>query len=583
MWERGKLFVFEGPDGVGKSTLCQALAAHLENVGVPVKHLSFPGRDAGTLGKLVYTLHHEAQSLGVDAVSPASRQALHIAAHLDAIERIILPALQSGYCVILDRFWWSTWVYGIVDGVSPAVLRALLRVEEAQWGEVRPALAFLVCRDNSFRTDEPTRKWHDLAAAYGELAQEENGKYPIQSITNDRPIKDMLSEILARIEKEKQKSIQDSFPSSPQSVKSPDVAAKRKTSIAAKRASLSQTPRTTEVFDTYWRFAAERQAIFFRRLRGGNEPWTQDPILQRHKFTNAYRASDRVSQYLIRHVIYPDPQQAPPCDPDDLFFRIMLFKVLNRIAPWQQLERELGRVSHAEYSFENYDQILRNMKARGECIFSSAYIMPTGVSVFGYSEKHRNYLKLIERMIEDGVPWRLSELKTMRQAFELLRSYPLMGDFLAYQYVTDLNYSPLTNFSESEFVMPGPGARDGIAKCFLDTGGLSEADVIRWVADRQQQEFERLNLSFADLWGRSLQLIDCQNLFCEVDKYARIAHPDVKGLSGRTRIKQKFQPETDAIAYWYPPKWGINERILEDVEQSQRAGHSTMTLPFDEG
>ena len=30
-------------------------------------------------------------------------------------------------------------------------------------------------------------------------------------------------------------------------------------------------------------------------------------------------------------------------------------------------------------------------------------------------------------------------------------------------------------------------------------------------------------VEFRDLWGRPLQLIGCQNLFCEVDKYARVA------------------------------------------------------------
>ena len=53
-------------------------------------------------------------------------------------------------------------------------------------------------------------------------------------------------------------------------------------------------------------------------------------------------------------------------------------------------------------------------------------------------------------------------------------------------------------------------------------------------------ESDRLGLEFRSLWGRRLQLIDCQNLFCEVDKYARVRHPEVVGVSGRTRIKQKY-------------------------------------------
>ena len=58
--------------------------------------------------------------------------------------------------------------------------------------------------------------------------------------------------------------------------------------------------------------------------------------------------------------------------------------------------------------------------------------------------------------------------------------------------MTDVNYSPVTNFTEMEFVVPGPGALDGIRKCFADTAGLNESEVIRFMADRQELEFERL-------------------------------------------------------------------------------------------
>ena len=69
--------------------------------------------------------------------------------------------------------------------------------------------------------------------------------------------------------------------------------------------------RVTEVFWSYWRLAAERQAMFFRRVAGEPGPWTGDEILARHRFTNAYRASDRVSQYLLHHVIYdPGPRRS---------------------------------------------------------------------------------------------------------------------------------------------------------------------------------------------------------------------------------------------------------------------------------
>jgi len=318
----------------------------------------------------------------------------------------------------------------------------------------------------------------------------------------------------------------------------------------------------TEVYDSYWRFAAERQQIFFRRMADAIQPWTIDPILTSYKFTNAYRASDRVSQYLIRNVIY---REDLPNEPEELIFRILLFKFFNKIETWQMLEHKLGHITFSSYSFSRYDEVLTDAMSKGIRIYSAAYIMPPGGITFGQKFKHQNHLKLLELMMKNELPDRLVEARSMQQGFELLLSYPTIGDFLAYQYITDINYSAATDFSEMDFVVPGPGARDGLRKCFIDTGGLSDAELIRMVADRQEKEFERLELEFPSLWGRRLQLIDCQNLFCEVDKYARVAHPEIIGLTGRSRIKQKFSETEGRLNFWYPPKWGLNKNIESGV------------------
>ncbi len=315
--------------------------------------------------------------------------------------------------------------------------------------------------------------------------------------------------------------------------------------------------KTTVVFDTYWKFAAERQAIFFRRLCGDRMPWTEDPVFFEHKFTNAYRASDRVSQYLIRHVIYKGNQ-----DPKEVLFRILLFKTFNKIETWELLIQELGEISWRDFDFYLYDNVLLKAQKAKKSIYSAAYIMPSGGRAFGHKIKHRNHLDLIKTMINDNLTDRIGDANTMERVFKLLRGYPMIGDFLAYQYAIDINYSDLTDFDEMSFVMPGPGAKDGIRKCFSDFGGLTEVNLIKLMADRQESEFERLELDFQNLWGRPLQLIDCQNLFCEVDKYSRIAHPEIKGITGRSRIKQKFRPKATPIDYFYPPKWKINNTIV---------------------
>ncbi len=314
--------------------------------------------------------------------------------------------------------------------------------------------------------------------------------------------------------------------------------------------------KKSEVFDSYWKFATKRQEIFYNRFNENPHPWIDDEILNTYKFTNVYRASDRVSQYLIREVIYKNEQTL-----EEMFFRILLFKIFNKIETWELLKNKVGEISFKDYSFQTYNKVLHNSLNNKKPIYSAAYIMSSGKEYFGYTRKHENHLKLLEMLMHDEVPDKISNAKSMQEVFLMLRSYPTFGDFLAYQITIDLNYSPLTNFSENDFVMPGPGAKDGIQKCFIDTGGLNEIDMIQYMVDHQEDEFDRLNLNFQSLWGRKLKLIDCQNLFCEVDKYARVKHPMIIGKSGRTRIKQVFRETPNKIDYWYPPKWGINERI----------------------
>ena len=551
----GRLIVFEGPDGVGKSTLALALTNRLVAMGLSCEHLSFPGKEEGTIGSLVYDVHHRPAEYGIGAITAASLQALHIAAHLDAIERRIIPALNEGRWVILDRFWWSTWAYGHVAAVDRATLDAMVEVERRHWRGVEPDALFLLDGHNDpFDGDGRVQ----LRESYHLLYENEKSRYPIHRIQNDLPVDRSVDRLVV--------AIRDFVPSAADFDSADRRSSVHQNSEQLSLPSMDEEPptiftrlvsaRPTVVYSSYWQFAAERQEVFLRKIEGFAAPWTNDPIIARHKFTNAYRASDRVSQFLIKNVIYEGDQS-----PEEVFFRTILFKLFNKIETWAMLQDRITAISYADYSFQQYDDVLTTALESGGRIYSAAYMMPSGRSSFGHRLKHRNHLSLLEQMMEDEVPRRIEGSSSMAQAFEILRSYPTMGNFLAYQFVTDLNYGNLTDFSEMEFVVPGPGALDGIRKCFSDLGGLDEADVIKAVTEGQEREFERLGIEFRTLGGRQLQLIDCQNLFCEISKYARVKHPEVQDHSKRTRIKQKYRPSKAPISYWYPPKWGINHLI----------------------
>lgn len=542
--KHGQLFVFEGPCGVGKTTLSRAFALQLEGQGRQCQHISCLSRRTGSLGDIIHRLQHDAKSLGVGRINPQSLQILQVAGHVEVICEQVQPAIEDGVDVVLDRYWWSTWVDGILRGVSKRLLRSILRPELDAWAGLQPTVLVLLDRPDISKT---TR---DAASEYAKVATQECEKYPVTHVVNNCDVAEVLAGIDQQINGIKHARDGDSAPS-----------LWEPTSAAPTVFSKLSPAKSSVVFDTYWRFAAARQEMFFKRITGEPPPWTVDSVLQTYKFTNAYRASDRVSQYLIRNVLYNNRDQ----DPNEVFFRTLLFKLFNKIETWQLIERKLGDVSWGEYSYDKYDRVLGRARAQGIRLYSAAYIMPSGRGAYGYKRKYRTHLKLLESMMQDDLPARIADASNMTESFALLRAYPTIGDFLAYQYATDLNYSTLTDFPEDGFVVAGPGAKDGIRKCFSEMGGLKDSDLIRLMMDRQEEEFSRLNLRFRSLWGRRLQLIDCQNLFCEVGKYARVAHPDVAGVSGRTRIKQRFRANVSPLAVWYPPKWGINDKVEDSI------------------
>jgi hypothetical protein len=315
------------------------------------------------------------------------------------------------------------------------------------------------------------------------------------------------------------------------------------------------TPRP-KVFDAYWHFAAERQRMFYRRLRGDQAPWTEDDILDKHRFCNAFRASDRVSQYLIKHVIYGEHLSQ---DPDDIMFRMLLFRFFNSISTWELLEKLYG---DPRLEIFDVDKWYKDMDT-GQGLFNGAF-MTCGIKTHGYDKKHGNYLGLVGDMVKNGVINAVRRAKTLESIYWTLNGYKLVGKFLSYQIATDINYSNVVCLDNNQFTMAGPGAERGIKKVFFDTGGMTPAQIIQWMRKRQREEFEKrgVEVDVSTIWGHELQAIDIQNLFCETDKYSRAKFPDLG--EGPKRIKQTFKRDLKPVPRpFYPPKWGINDKVGE--------------------
>jgi thymidylate kinase len=576
---RARLYVFEGVDQSLRAALAEAFARLLEQKGISCLYLPCQKREAMSEGEFMGAERTRSARNPAAGSGPVSEQLLDTALRIRRIETEMRSALASGKAVVTDSFWWSISVDGRARGVPKASLRRMVEIERQEWDSSgAPDAIFLVRKPvrGASRSGQGGAE-----RSYDELSRGAGLLYTVRDIDDEGTVDELATIALARSPEALLRVVSPSFTfdKQPSTVGGQEgreldqlgfgfVPKSQPTSVSRDLSRhLPQSLRPTKVFETYWRFAAERQEVFFKRLEGTSPPWTVDPIISEYRFTNAYRAADRVSQYLIRNVTYRGAQTV-----EEVFFRTLLYKFFNKIETWNLLESALGEISFASYDFQRYDQVLTQAMARGEKIYSAAYVMPTARG-FDSPRKHGTHLRLLEHLMKEQVPQRMADAKDLRAAFEVLRSYPMMGDFLAYQYVNDLNYSAVYNFKE-DFVVPGPGARDGIRKCFEDLGGLTESQIIEQVANMQEAAFEDLGIRFRSLWSHRLQLIDCQNLFCEVDKYSRVAHPDVQGISGRTRIKQHYRYDSNRMEYWFPPKWGLNERVAAYMASLRQQGES---------
>jgi dTMP kinase len=109
----GRLIVFEGGEGTGKSTQLRRLADRLSERGVRHRALREPG---GTpLGSEVrrILLHVE------DEIEARAEALLFMASRAQLVAREIRPALERGEWVLLDRFFLSTYAYQIAGRALP--------------------------------------------------------------------------------------------------------------------------------------------------------------------------------------------------------------------------------------------------------------------------------------------------------------------------------------------------------------------------------------------------------------------------------------------------------------------------------
>lgn len=109
---RGKFIVIEGLDGSGQSTQAELLRDFLIKEGYEVILTKEPTRDSEAGKKIKEILD------GKIKIEPQKLQELFVQDRNEHLEKLVIPALKEEKMVISDRYFFSTFAYGVADGLD---------------------------------------------------------------------------------------------------------------------------------------------------------------------------------------------------------------------------------------------------------------------------------------------------------------------------------------------------------------------------------------------------------------------------------------------------------------------------------
>lgn len=283
-----------------------------------------------------------------------------------------------------------------------------------------------------------------------------------------------------------------------------------------------------ESLELFWQFITKRQQVWYRRVvEGQPAPWTDDEILQDYRFTNVYRELDPGTQYVIQNILEADASRR------DKILNVMLYRLIGRL----ETHEYIGFQSLESFDATKFENQLKHRRDElGETVFTGAY-MVSGYNQMGSSDKVENVAALFEEITDEATFFDdVLSTESMEETYDLIRSQPGFGNFLSYQVLVDLLYpvdyyhgDSVLPFSPDDWSSPGPGAQKGLKQLVTDFNGFTRLDVMRWLRQNQQGEFNRLDLEFPYLEtedeGRlELSLANIQNCLCEFYKYHKILH-----------------------------------------------------------
>jgi hypothetical protein len=268
--------------------------------------------------------------------------------------------------------------------------------------------------------------------------------------------------------------------------------------------------------DKFFEYSRERHRSYLRRWAGlPRAEWTNDPVLSSYRFCNIYRELDRNTQVFrdtVRDRLRNDPQVLLATIAWRWFNRIETCAVLNEYGLFDNWDPKLAR------------HVLEQEK--GPPYVTAAYIIktPNGMTKLdGVIWCIQNIAEaLYEQGADDGPTF-----KSLEHCWEWLRQFPYMGDFMAYEVVTDLRYTYLLEDAPDilTWANPGPGAARGLCRILdiplddLNRGSKKDRETMMGLM-QEILAASRDPANWPSEWP-AWEMREVEHTLCEFDKHQR--------------------------------------------------------------
>jgi hypothetical protein len=288
----------------------------------------------------------------------------------------------------------------------------------------------------------------------------------------------------------------------------------------------------------YWYFINERHAIYLRRERGDEWPWTDDEILMTYKFTNIFRELDTGTIWLRENI--REPYALHP----ELFFNIAMYRLYNYIPTAAEIMEKIGFIENA-WQLDDVVKLVYARQKRGERIFTGAHMI-TGT--LGGDKVHQVFELCLGELWKNRKALEPRNIDNLKMSFNRLNKHnPGYGPFISYEVITDLRHTRYLQDANDIMMWAnaGPGAMRGICRLLglkvkTMKGGVPSLEIRHQYPSKEEYiKYMRALLSTSDdtleKWLPNLEMRDIEHSLCEWDKYERVRN-------GEGRPRSKYVP-----------------------------------------